>query len=67
MFAKISNFCKVNITVIPDIQESKETNVKKLVSRYSNSNVSLQQSNCITKKQLTLEQEKIFAHKFVKN
>ena len=67
MFTKISSLFKANITVIPDTQESKDTNVKKLVSRYSNGNISLQQSKYITKKQLTLKQGKVFVHKFIKN
>ena len=65
MFTNILNLFKANPTVIPNTQEKKDTSVKKLVSRFSNGNISLQQSNYITKKQLALKQEKVFAHKFV--
>ncbi len=65
MFSNILNLFKSNIAIIPNTQEKKDSSVKKLVSRYSNGNISLQKSNYITKKQLTAKQDKIFAHKFV--
>jgi hypothetical protein len=65
MFANILNLFRANTTVIPNIQEKRDIGVKKLVSRYSNGNISLQQSNYITKKQLAEKQEKVFMHKFV--
>ncbi len=65
MFTNILNLFKSNTTAIPNTQEKRDTSVKKLVSRYSNGNISLQQSNYITKKQLAVKQEKVFIHKFV--
>ena len=65
MFLNILNLFKANIIVVPNTQEAKDLSVKKLVSRYSNGNISLQKSNYITKKQLAAKQDKIFAHKFV--
>ena len=65
MFTNILKLFKANTTVIPNTQEKRDTSVKKLVSRYSNGNISLQQSNYITRKQLAVKQNKIFAHKFV--
>lgn len=65
MFSNILKLFKAIIITIPDTQEAKDISVKKLVSRYSNGNISLQKSNYITKKQLDTKQNKIFAHKFV--
>lgn len=50
MFLNILNLFEANITIIPNTQEKKDLSVKKLVSRYSNGNISLQKSNYITKK-----------------
>ena len=65
MFSNILNLFQSNTISIPNTQEKKDLSVKKLVSRYSNGNISLQKSNYITKKQLKDKQDKIFAHKFV--